>query len=189
MALISGTLLTIALSVGFAVFVALVPPPRRLSTSPPPFFKKTAVQPNLRTVDSLRKITLYFNKTENDEQDFYDYCAAAPFVRANPPEHVTLLAVNVIMRHGDRSPVRFFPFAEQGSSYPCKPSGKQGGKHEELIGKGVIWEGGCSEGELTIRGVEQLETLGRNMKSAYGDIRQIYWRSSEKPYCIMNGIT
>lgn len=141
-------------------------------------------------------LSAYFDKQpptyldQRDSQELeYEYCEAVFPSKENwkrPENHNLKLQRTVtIFRHGDRTPVRKFPFAEHGVQYQCDKGiwPKHIIDHQHFSKEGLTWNGTCNVGQLTSRGTRQLSSLGKRFREVYfsnsADLG-MWWLNDEK---------
>ena len=202
----SGQLTTTAYRVGAAVaailvFILVI----RSNQSPPPLW-------------SLASTVGRSNRYELSEPD-YTYCQA-PMPRAESyiaVSNADLMAVHLITRHGDRSPVN--PLARDTIAYDwcAQPEYLTADKHFRAVAKtaftanvhplsAATHSSSCLGGELTDVGVEQLFTLGTQLRAIYADRLQLgntdaadpnkeiyvrstdYWRTQRSAAALLNAL-
>ncbi|KAJ9073104.1 hypothetical protein DSO57_1020134 [Entomophthora muscae] len=146
--------------------------------------------------------------TDDDSNEHYSYCEAdSPTAKFYTGlKNYTLLSVHLMHRHGDRTPTTFLPFGLEKDPWYCLPENTQitdDPEHKYMQRTTIynpdgcaaegyckvnpffptFWPGNCSRGQLTPKGIHQLNNLGNNLGDIY--IRKLKfldadWKTSEK---------
>lgn len=108
------------------------------------------------------------------------YCQApVPQYVAPDPSNSELIQVISVSRHGDRSPLAVLPYehTETGVKWDCglpvttSVSDTPGYQHEYIHPSGPfarrMWQGNCTDGQLTLKGGMQCYDMGSALRSIY----------------------
>jgi hypothetical protein len=142
--------------------------------------QKQSKEPRNHKLPEAQHLSSYFEKeppaylNDRDNQELeYEYCEAIFPSKdnwkrpANP--NFKLQRITTIFRHGDRTPVRKFPFAEKRVQYQCDKGiwPKHIVDDYHFTKEALAWNGTCTVGQLTSRGKRQLSSLGKRFREVY----------------------
>eukprot|EP00727_Mastigamoeba_balamuthi_P001485 m51a1_g11333 hypothetical protein (393) ;mRNA; r:140372-142145 len=109
----------------------------------------------------------------------YDYCEAGLPERHPLPFEATLVQVAVVTRHGDRTPITILPRHHENVVWECDLpefvsvfSSTEGHTFRQSYLSprsfgGLLWQGNCTPGQLTLKGAMQARAVGQRMRQIY----------------------
>ncbi len=116
------------------------------------------------------------------------YCHGDPTFQDNSRPGFLLLQVQLLTRHGDRTPVHALPSFLENVEWNCSDSVVEDVEEQDGLrlrkryfpGRQAL-KGNCMLGQLTARGEEQLRSLGKNFRSLYIDKLRLLSRDRVEP--------
>eukprot|EP00727_Mastigamoeba_balamuthi_P001487 m51a1_g11335 hypothetical protein (395) ;mRNA; r:144977-146729 len=109
----------------------------------------------------------------------YDYCEAGLPEQHPLPFDASLVQVAVVTRHGDRTPISVLPRNHENVVWECDLpefvsvfSSAEGHTFQQSYISpqsfgGLLWQGNCTPGQLTLKGAMQARAVGQRMRQIY----------------------